>query len=126
MAIARSTDQQFVTAIDVGGHTIVSDTTWRDLGGESAPSPHQLLDSSLAACIAMTVRIAADARGTALDWVSVDVSHVEDDDGATFTCTVELHGELSERERAGLLRVAEHCPVSKLLKKDVSVVVEAG
>jgi len=117
-----------VTEISTSGFDFTADTTWGDRGGETAPTPHDLLDASLAACIAMTVRIAADARKTALDRVTVEV--VNDDESPTsssFHCTVTLEGDLSEKERAGLLRVAHACPISKLLTKTVEIgITEAG
>ena len=122
MAIATSTDSAYVTQISSGGFDFTSDTTWADRGGETAPAPHDLLDASLAACIAMTVRIAADARKTALDRVTVEV--INDDENpasSSFHCTVTLEGDLSEKERAGLLRVAHACPISKLLSKTIEI-----
>lgn len=122
MAIATSTSTPYVTDISSGGFEFTADTTWQDVGGTAAPSPHDLLDASLAACIAMTVRIAADSRGTSLDRVTVEVTNIDDDPQASsFTCTVRLEGDLTDKERAGLLRVAHHCPISKLLTKTVEI-----
>lgn len=122
MATATSTGTPYVTEISSGGFDFIADTTWQGLGGTAAPSPHDLLDASLAACIAMTVRIAADARGTKLERVSVEVTNVDEDpESSSFSCAVTLEGDLSEKERAGLLRVAHHCPISKLLTKTIAI-----
>lgn len=122
MAIASSTDTAYVTEVSAGEFTFTADTTWGDRGGETAPTPHDLLDASLAACIAMTVRIAADARNTALDRVTVEVVNVDENPtSSSFHCTITFEGYLSEKERAGLLLVAHACPISKLLAKTIEI-----
>ncbi len=122
MAIATSTDNSYVTEITTGGFDVLADTEWNGIGGSVAPSPHNLLDASLAACIAMTVRIAADSRSTPLDRVSVEVNHIaETPDSSDFECRVTLEGDLTEKERAGLLRVAHHCQISKILTKPIEI-----
>ena len=126
MAIASSTDTPYVTATKAGGFELVADGEFKDQGGTAGVRPHDLLDASLAACIAMTVRMAADGRGTNLDRVIVEVTHDDTDPvAARFHCTVELIGDLSEKERSGLLRVAHHCPISKLLTRTVEIGITA-
>lgn len=122
MAIASSTDTPYVTTIESGNFEIIADGDFRGTGGGGGIRPHDLLDGSLASCIAMTVRMAADGRGTKLEKVVVEVTHEDTDPAAAlFHCSVELIGDLSDKERAGLLRVAHHCPISKLLNKSVEI-----
>jgi putative redox protein len=122
MAIASSTDTPYVTALQAGGFELIADGEFKGEGGTAGIRPHDLLDGSLASCIAMTVRMAANGRGTKLDHVLVEVTHEDTDPAAAkFHCTVELIGDLSEKERAGLIRVAHHCPISKLLNKSVEI-----
>lgn len=126
MAIATALPTRHQAKVVAGNHEYLSDTTWQGVGGDTAPTPHDFLDSSLAACIAMTIRIAADARKTALDGVSVEVTHVRDAPQTIFRCVVTLEGDLTEKERAGLLRVAHHCPISKLLEKTIVIGITAA
>lgn len=124
MAIAKSTSTPYQTVIEVDQHTFMSDTSWQGKGGDSAPSPSQLLDASLAGCIAMTVRIAADSRNVPLEQVIVEVTHIAGSGQTDFHCQVTLIGELDDKQRAGLQRVAHRCPVSKALQQTVNVGIE--
>ena len=122
MATATSTDTRYVTTVQAEGFEITTDSEFNGVGGTAGIKPHDLLDASLASCIAMTIRMAADGRGTQLTGVTVEVTHDDDDPlSAHFYCTVSLEGDLTAKERAGLLRVAHHCPVSKLLSKSIDI-----
>lgn len=121
MAIATSTETPYLTDVSADGFHLVTDTESRGVGGGKGMAPHSLLDASLAACIAMTVRIAADVRQTKLERVSVDVRHEIVDGVTEFTCSMDLIGDLSDKERAGLARVAHHCPVSKMLEGEIRI-----
>jgi len=124
MATATSAATPYQTVIEVDHHSLLSDTSWQDKGGDSGPKPSQLLDASLASCIAMTVRIAADARGVALEQVIVEVTHTAEVDHTDFHCSLTLIGDLTEKQRAGLHRVAHRCPVSKALQNTVNIGIE--
>lgn len=122
MATATSTDTRYLTLLEAGGYEIATDSEFNSVGGTAGVRPHDLLDGALASCIAMTIRMAADGRGTKLTGVTVDVTHEDNEPlAATFHCTVALEGDLSDKERAGLIRVAHHCPISKLLNKSVEI-----
>ncbi len=122
MATASSTDTPYATTVRAGGFEFVSDSEREGIGGTAGVRPHDLIDASLAACIAITVRMAADVRGTRLDHVVAEVTHDDDDPmAARFECELTLVGELSEKERAGLARVAHHCPIGKLLGKTIEI-----
>ena len=122
MAIATSTDVPYATTVKADGFEFVADSEREGIGGSAGMRPHDLLDASLAACIAITVRMAADVRGTKLDHVVAEVTHNDDDPlAASFECQLTLVGDLSDKERAGLVRVAHHCPIGKLLGKPIEI-----
>ncbi len=125
MAIAQSVDPHYATVVtgsqDGCDHSIVTDSEFQGIGGTAGMSPTTLLDGALAACVSMTIQIAADVRGTALDSVRVEVTHETVDKQTRFILGVELNGDLTERERAGLMRVLRGCPVSKILSNPISI-----
>lgn len=86
-----------------------------------APSPHDLLDSALAACTALTLEIYAQRRGYALQSVHVEVSHEEGPGAYALTRRIRLDGALDDAQRADLLRVAEKCPIHKVLSGDIAI-----
>jgi putative redox protein len=88
-------------------------------GGEgSAPDPHDYFDVALGACKALTVTRYARDKGIPLTGVSVEVDHdgSEERQGRyALSVTLTLKGALTDEQRASLLRVAEKCPLHKLM-----------
>jgi putative redox protein len=88
-------------------------------GGEgSAPDPHDYFDVALGACKALTVTRYARDKDIPLTGVSVEVSHdgSEERQGRyALSVTLTLKGALTDEQRASLLRVAEKCPLHKLM-----------
>ncbi len=125
MAIAQSLNPRYATVVtgEQNGcdHSIVTDSDFQGVGGTAGMSPTTLLDGALAACVSMTIQIAADVRSTPLDSVRVEVTHETVDNQTQFTLRVELTGDLTDRERAGLLRVLRGCPVSKSLSNPIAI-----
>ena len=86
-------------------------------GGGSEPTPHQLLDSALAACTLLTLQLYARRKQYPLTGAQVRVEHAEDTAVYRIARHIVLEGELAETQRADLLRVANACPIHKALGK---------
>ncbi len=96
-------------------------------GTDTGPTPYQLLSAGLGACTAMTLRLYARRKAIPLTHVAVDVTHDRDhlkdceecDKNLpkvdVFARTLDLQGDLSDDQRAALLRIAEKCPVHRTL-----------
>lgn len=104
--------------INVNSHLFFADVG-ADLGGEdSAPDPHDLLDSSLAACTAITLTMFAKRRGMPLESINVEVvrdSSKEKNGEYNLSLQLEFIGNLTEEQRQQLLAIVEKCPIHKLL-----------
>lgn len=107
------------TAIELAAGT----ARWRsDLattagGAGDDPTPHELLDSALAACTLLTLQLYAKRKQYPLETCEV---HVERDEGPEvyrLRRQVTLGGALDAAQRADLLRVANACPIHKALGK---------
>jgi putative redox protein len=89
------------------------------LGGEdSAPDPHDYFDVALGSCKALTVRLYAKQHDIPLTGVSVKVEHDGSQERAgKYAMSVELtlKGDLTDEQRTLLHRVADRCPVHKLM-----------
>ncbi|HWV08174.1 MAG TPA: OsmC family protein [Pseudomonas sp.] len=116
--ISIHNEKGLLQRIEIGPHTLHSDVS-TELGGEgSAPEPHDLFDAALGACKALTLALYAKQRGLPLEGLDVKVNR---DDSAerqgTYRLNVELtlHGALDDAQRQQLLRVADKCPVHKLM-----------
>lgn len=121
MITSTSLPEKYRARFTDGEHEALADTG-QDHGGQFAGfRPHDLLSAALANCLGMTVRIAADARGIPLAGVTVRVQlNTDSAGGNVFEFDIELAGELTEEQRASLLRAAQGCPVKKLLGGPVS------
>ncbi len=86
------------------------------LGGDaSGPDPHDLLDSALGACTALTVTMVARHKKLPLEDIRVTVTHVEASGLYTLNREIELVGALSDEQRQYLLGIANKCPIHKAL-----------
>ncbi|WP_323814602.1 OsmC family protein [Cellvibrio sp. NN19] len=116
--LQKDTAGTYRQRISVDAHEIFSDVDTA-LGGEnSAPDPHGLLDSSLAACTAITLTMFAKRRGIPLDSINVDVgrdSSKEKQGEYNLSMNIQFVGSLSEEQKQQLLAIVEKCPIHKLL-----------
>jgi putative redox protein len=109
---------QFRQVVRVDAHTLHADVARADGGEDTAPSPHDYFDASLATCKALTAIWFAKKRGIALDRVearvSRDASHERE---GTYGLRVEVvfHGALSPDEKQKLYDAVSKCPIHKLM-----------
>lgn len=121
-----------LTTLTDGHHAWHADVG-RDLGSEdAAPGPHELLDSALAACTALTLDQYLRRRPMAgVTGVVVKIEHVEDKgaDGRVnykLTRTITVEGEASDEDRARLQAIAEKCPIHKVLTGEIAIETALG
>lgn len=104
--------------IRVNTHELFADVD-TNLGGEdSAPDPHALLDSSLAACTAITLSMYAKRRGMALDGINIDIERDDSKEKSgeyNLALSIQFVGSLSDEQKQQLLAIVEKCPIHKLL-----------
>lgn len=116
--LVKDTSGIFRQRISVDGHEFFADVD-AGLGGEdSAPDPHDLLDSSLAACTAITLSMFAKRRNIPLASVNIEVKRDDSREKAGeyhLEMEIELEGELSDEQRQQLMSIVEKCPIHKLL-----------
>lgn len=89
------------------------------VGGEdTGPTPHDLYDTALAACKAVTVVWYANRKQMPLTDVIVRIERDDADERKgtyRLRATVQLEGDLTAAQREELLNVAGKCPVHKLM-----------
>jgi len=108
----------FPVTVRVRAHTFTCDASVAGGGTDSGPGPHDLFDSALAACKAITAMWYAKHHGLPLERVE---SHVESDDSQEragvyrMRVRVELIGPLSDEQRQQIQRAITKCPIHKLM-----------
>jgi putative redox protein len=104
--------------IRVGPNTLATDLGVEEGGDASGPSPHDLYDAALGACTAMTVLWYAKRKSIPVEdiKVSVDRDATQERSGLyRLSVVIALTGDLSTDQRQELLRIAEKCPIHKLM-----------
>jgi putative redox protein len=89
-------------------------------GEGSGPVPHDLYDAALGACTAMTVLWYAKRKSIPVQGVEVIVERdatLERSGLYRLNAVLRLTGDLSVAQRDELLRVAQQCPIHKLMTK---------
>lgn len=122
----------FRHSLRVGAHQLYTDLPASLGGQDSAPSPHDYFDAALAACKALTLKLYAQRKGIPLTGLHVDVEHdaAQEQKGRYgIAVKLTLQGPLSDDQRQELLRIADRCPVHKLMTTadiDIATQLVAG
>ncbi|MRI33656.1 osmotically inducible protein C [Endozoicomonas sp. OPT23] len=123
----------FSQHVSSNSHYWLADEPLSAGGNNVGPDPYEHLLAGLGACTAMTLRMYAKHKNLPLDHVSVGLSHrrdyIEDcsdceDQGEAIEVIerkVTITGDLSDEQRASILRIADRCPVHRTLHKGVKV-----
>ena len=89
------------------------------LGGEdTGPTPHELYDSALGACKALTVLWYANRKQIPVEGIEVTIDRDDSEERSgvyRLHATLRLSGVLTDAQRQELLGVAAKCPVHKLM-----------
>ena len=116
--VVRDRAQKMKHTVHVRQHVFAVDEPESNGGEDLGPTPHDLYDSALGACKAMTVLWYANRKGLPLEdiRVSVDRDDSEERKGVyRLRVTLALGGPLSAAQQQELLAVAQKCPVHKLM-----------
>lgn len=133
VVVGETLENSFAQTIVAGGHALRADEPVSIGGGNTGPSPYDLLLSGLGACTSMTVRMYANRKKWPLERVVVRLRHnkihAEDCDACEtkegkidqIERSLELTGDLDDGQRAKLLEIADKCPVHRTLENEVRV-----
>lgn len=96
------------------------------LGGEdSAPDPFTLLLASLASCTITTLKLYLARKQWLVNQLTIETNlHQETKEGVlntTIVRNISYEGELTAEQQERLISIANACPVSKLLKSQITI-----
>lgn len=118
--------QGALTTLSNGKHVWNADVA-KTLGSDDlAPNPHDLLNSALAACTALTLELYLRRQRWPVTSLQVKIEHAETrgSDGKVnyqLQREITVTGDLTEEQRARLLEIAEKFPIHKVLEGAVSI-----
>ncbi len=123
----------YAQRIVAGPHILSADEPGDVGGGDTGPTPYDLLLAALGSCTTMTLRMYANRKGWPLERVSVRLTHEKVHAEDCKECEtregrvdrierrIELRGELDEEQRKRLLEIADRCPVHRTLEGEIVV-----
>ncbi|MEM9509324.1 MAG: OsmC family protein [Cyanobacteria bacterium P01_E01_bin.35] len=94
----------------------------KDLGGNDVgATPMELVLAGLGSCKAITLKMYAERKGWELTKVGVDVDHQKIDRQYQISVRLHLAGNLTDEQKQRLLKIADKCPVHKLLQSEAQI-----
>ena len=116
--VTRDTAHKMQHTVHVRDHSFAIDEPPSNGGEDLGLTPHDVYDSALGACKAMTVLWYANRKQIPVEdiRVTVDRDDSHEREGVyRLRVTLEITGALTEAQRGQLLAVAEKCPLHKLM-----------
>jgi putative redox protein len=116
--VSRDRAHRMKHTVHVRQHAFAVDEPVANGGEDLGATAHELYDSALGTCKAMTVLWYAQRKQIPLDDIKVTVERDDSEERqGTYRLRVmlELTGELSDAQRQQLLAVAEKCPLHRLM-----------
>lgn len=104
--------------IHIGRNSLATDGSVEEGGEGSGPSPHDLYDAALGACKALTVLWYAKRKGIPVEGIGMSVERDASRERSGIyhlSAQLSLTGNLTVSQREDLLRVAQKCPIHKLM-----------
>jgi putative redox protein len=116
--VKRDRSHKMKHVVHVRQHTLAVDEPPSNGGEDLGITPHEVYDSALGSCKALTVLWYANRKQIPVDdiQVSVDRDDSEERKGTyRLRVTLAITGALTDAQRQELLGVAEKCPLHRLM-----------
>ncbi|CAM3649508.1 OsmC family protein [Sphingobacterium prati] len=120
--------QKYKTVIHWRNGILITDEPEKLGGKDLGPDPFTLLLSSLAGCTLATLRMYIDHKDLPISEIEVEANlfqKIEDKETVTYIERKIIFHELPNVElQQRLQRVAENCPISKILKGNIGILTK--
>lgn len=114
--------QTYKTQVEARTHHILADEPLERNGGDLGFTPTELLSASLASCTAITLKMYVDRKEWLVEDIWVEVDHETTQMNQTqFRRRIQVHAHLDDAQLQSLLKIANACPVHKLLSGQIEV-----
>ncbi|RZJ73047.1 (4Fe-4S)-binding protein [Flavobacterium sp.] len=124
--VSTITDEKYRCHVEWRNGSFIADEPVKYGGGDTGPDPYTLLLSALASCKIVTLRMFIEKEGWNVPTISAAANlfqvRKEDEMKTTIDCDITFpDADLNREQRDRLLKVAEKCPVSKIIKGEAEV-----
>lgn len=120
--------QKYKTAIHWRNGVLITDEPEKLGGKDLGPDPYTLLLSSLVACTLATLRMYIEHKGLAISEIEIEANmfyKIENKETMVhIERKIQFREQLDPEVQQRLLRVAENCPISKILKGNINISTE--
>lgn len=116
--------QKYLCTLTWRNGTLLMDEPQSVGGNDLGPDPYTALLASLAACTLSTLRMYIDRKGWEIPEIHIALNLSQQrNEGieTTFTRNISFNSEVSAEQKEHLLRIAEKCPVSLILKNKILI-----
>jgi putative redox protein len=124
--VVRDRSQKMKHTVHVRQHTFAVDEPESNGGDDLGLTPHDVYDSALGACKALTTLWHARRRDIPVDDIRVTVERDDSEERRgvyRLRVMLAITGALTDAQRQELLTVAGKCPVHKLMTQATTEVV---
>ena len=124
--VVRDTSQKMKHTVHVRQHGFAVDEPESNGGEDLGMTPHDVYDSALGTCKALTTLWYARRRNIPVDDIRVTVERDDSEERRgvyRLRVTLDIRGTLTEAQRQELLTVAGKCPVHKLMTQATTEVL---
>jgi len=118
IVVKRDPSGKMKHTVSVGRQSFDNDEPEANGGEDLGPTPHELYDSALGSCKALTVLWYANREPIPVEDIEVTVERDDSHERQgtyRLAVTLALGGPLSDAQRQELLNVAAKCPVHRLM-----------
>lgn len=121
MVTATRLGKPYCVEIGNGRSVVRSDTHKDGQGGDAGMRPHELLESALAACVCMSIDLAARRAGATLPACTADVAVDRLDHETGFDIALRFAAPLSHAQQTLVRDAVRASPVARTLGKPIRV-----
>jgi len=113
---------KYIQQVVSGRHRLTADEPAALGGGDSGPSPYELLLASLGACTSITLRMYAGRKGWELGKITVGLRYAKGtDEKERVDRRISFGKPLTPEQKARLLEIAGKTPVSRTLTRGLAI-----
>ena len=119
--------EKYYTEVIAGENKIITDEPIDKGGGNKGFNPFEILATSLASCTAATLRMYIDRKGWIIPQINVEVEleNYPQTKTAQFCRMIDFGDtDVSEEIRDRLFKIADACPVHKILTNDIEILTK--
>ena len=119
--------EKYYTEVIAGENKIITDEPLAQGGGNKGFNPYEILATSLASCTAATLRMYIDRKGWDIPQINVevDLENYPQTKTAQFARVIDFGtSEISEDIKDRLFKIADACPIHKILTNNIEILTK--